>query len=221
MIRQFLVAAAIAGAIASGTAAADETTSKVLGSIHIAAGQHTGDLSTVNGSIHVDDNAVVGQATTVNGSITLGSHASAQGVNTVNGSVHVGNDTHLNGHVSLVNGSINLAPGADVSGDLTNVNGSIRVQAAHVGGGIHTTSGGIDIGPNARVDGVVVVEKDESWFNFIDFSRPPLVVIGPGSVVKGPLTFKREVRLYVSDRASIGPVQGATPSKFSGDRPPE
>jgi hypothetical protein len=44
-------------------------------------------------------------------------------------------------------------------------------------------------------------------------------VIGPGAVVKGELRFEREVRLYVSDTATIGNVVGATPVKFSGDRP--
>ena len=47
----------------------------------------------------------------------------------------------------------------------------------------------------------------------------PRVVIGPGSVVKGPLNFERDVDLYVSDHATIGTVTGATPIRFSGDRP--
>jgi len=50
--------------------------------------------------------------------------------------------------------------------------------------------------------------------------RPPRVVVGPGSVIGGTLEFERPVRLYVSDRATIGPVKGATAVKFSGDRPP-
>jgi len=45
------------------------------------------------------------------------------------------------------------------------------------------------------------------------------VVIGPGAVVKGTLSFQREVKLYVSDRATIGPVEGATVNKFSGEHP--
>jgi hypothetical protein len=34
------------------------------------------------------------------------------------------------------------------------------------------------------------------------------------------LRFEREVQLYVSDRATIGTVSGATPIPFSGDKPP-
>ena len=44
-------------------------------------------------------------------------------------------------------------------------------------------------------------------------------MIGPGAVVKGTLKFKREVKLYVSDRATIGPVEGATVNKFTGEHP--
>jgi len=54
-----------------------------------------------------------------------------------------------------------------------------------------------------------------------EYSDTPLrVIVGPGSVVKGTLRFERPVELYVSDRATIGSVEGATPIKFSGDRPP-
>jgi hypothetical protein len=38
--------------------------------------------------------------------------------------------------------------------------------------------------------------------------------------VKGELKFERKVRLYVSDRATIGTVTGATPVPFTGDNPP-
>ena len=37
----------------------------------------------------------------------------------------------------------------------------------------------------------------------------------------GPLVFEQEVRLYVSDRATVGPITGATAIRYSGARPPE
>jgi cytoskeletal protein CcmA (bactofilin family) len=101
---------------------------------------------------------------------------------------------------------------------LANVNGGIRVTAAHVGGDVETVTGGIEIGPDAHVDGGVIVHKEHSSDS--ETRSPPRIVIGPGSVVKGPLRFERPVELYVSDRATIGPVEGATPVRFSGDRPP-
>ena len=48
----------------------------------------------------------------------------------------------------------------------------------------------------------------------------PTGLFGPGAMVKGPLKFEREVKLLVSDRATIGPVSGATPVSFAGDSPP-
>ena len=42
---------------------------------------------------------------------------------------------------------------------------------------------------------------------------------GPGAVVDGVLEFEHEVKLYVSESATIGEVKGATPVRFSGDKP--
>jgi hypothetical protein len=200
--------------------AADDDNSKVLGSVHVPAGQHTGDATTVNGSVEVGERAAVKHAETVNGSITMHQLSTADSVETVNGSARLEEGVKVAGSVELVNGHISLDRDVDVTGHLSNVNGAIQLSGAHVGGGIETTSGDIDIGPGSRVDGGIIVNKnDEGWFNF---SKPriPQVVIGPGAVVKGQLRFLREVRLYVSDRATIGPVAGATAIKFSGDHPP-
>ncbi len=207
----FAMSAALYGA------AAASATSKVIGAIDIGAGEHADDLSTVNGEIHVGAGAVVQRAHTVNGSIELDARASAGELNTVNGSIDLQEQARVAGRVHTVNGRLNLEKGADVTGDLANVNGRIRVAAAHVGGGIDTVNGGIDL-ENARIDGGIHVHKTES----VSFepSTPPRVVIGPGSVVKGTLEFERPVRLYVSDRATIGTVQGATAIKYSGDTPP-
>jgi hypothetical protein len=38
--------------------------------------------------------------------------------------------------------------------------------------------------------------------------------------VQGNLKFERPVDLYVSDKATIVPVEGAKPIAFSGDAPP-
>jgi len=48
----------------------------------------------------------------------------------------------------------------------------------------------------------------------------PRIVIGPGATVQGDLHFERTVQLFVSDKATIGPVSGATPVPFTGDSPP-
>jgi hypothetical protein len=210
---------AILAATVAPVSAADDEHSKVMGAVHIEPGQHTGDATTVNGSVEIGANAVVKQATTVNGGIILREHSAAAEVVTVNGAAQLEKGARVSRNVTTVNGHISLDEGADVSGRLTNVNGAIQLKAAHVGGGIETTTGEIDIGPNSRVEGGILVKEDESWFSWFSFGSPkiPLVVIGPGAVVKGTLRFEREVKLYVSDRATIGPVQGATVNKFTGE----
>ena len=102
---------------------------------------------------------------------------------------------------------------------LSNVNGKMTINAAHVGGGLKTVNGDITVGPEARVEGGILVEKPNlNWFNKHNH-RPPRIVIGPGAVVEGKLRFEHEVELLVSDRAKIGPVDGATAKSFSGDEP--
>ena len=156
----------------------------------------------------------------VMGSIDIGADQHSGDVSTVNGSIHIGENAVV-GRADTVNGSVTLADGADVAGTLSNVNGAIRVAAAHVGGLIDTATGDIELGPNAHVDGGIHVEKDTSWFHIWFWSEDtPRVVVGPGSVVGGTLRFERKVSLYVSERATIGRVEGATAVRFSGDRPP-
>jgi DUF4097 and DUF4098 domain-containing protein YvlB len=203
---------------AGAAAFAGDNVSKVMGSITIAAGEHAGNVATVNGSIDIGDHAVVEHAHTVNGSVRLEEHASATEVETVNGSIHLHEGAQVSGQLRTVNGSLSLDPGSEVSERLSNVNGSMHVHGAHVGGEIETVTGSMEIGPDARVDGGIHMRRDESSDS--DHHGVPRIVIGPGSVVKGTLRFERPVELYVSDRASIGAVEGATAIKFSGDHPP-
>lgn len=197
----------------------DSGTSKVNGSVHVEAGQAPSNANTVNGSIEVAANARVEDASTVNGSVTLGDHASAKSADTVNGAVTLGSGAQVSGNIESVNGGLNLSPGATVGGHAGNVNGHIAIDGAHVGGQVETVGGDIDITGNARVDGGLLVHKpDNGWFHF-GIDRDPVVTIGPGATVNGTLKFERTVKLYVSDRATVGQIVGATPIKFSGDQP--
>jgi hypothetical protein len=201
------------------TASGAGGTRTVNGSIHVPAGQANGDIATVNGSIHVDDNAALTEAHTVNGSIGIGAHATANSLNTVNGGITLADGAHISHDISSVNGGLTLKNGADVDGPIANVNGDIVLQGAHVAGGITTVNGDINVGSNSHVEGGILVKRESSsWFHF--GNSKPKIVIGPGAVVQGNLHFEREVALYVSDTATIGPVSGATPVKFSGPNPP-
>lgn len=192
--------------------------STVNGSVHVPAGLHSGGVSTVNGSVHIDDSATVGGASTVNGGIDMGAHASADSLSTVNGAVTLQGGAHVAHAVTTVNGGINLQSGAEVAGSVRNVNGRIALAGAHVAGGLRTVGGDIDVSGGSHVEGGILVDKDNSLFNWN--RSVPRIVIGPGAVVQGDLRFEREVKLYVSDKATIGPVSGATAVRFSGDSPP-
>jgi len=215
----------IAILVLGGTAfAAAADISNVNGSIEVTAAQPAGNVSTVNGAIHVEDHAVIANASTVNGGITLGVAAAAQSLGTVNGAISVGSGSRIAGTVSTVNGSITLQRSADVSGHLGNVNGRIYLDGAHVGSGIETVSGVIEIGAHSRVEGGILVKHSctEGFWNWLFPHRcePSLVVIGPDAVVQGTLRFEHEVKLYVSTRARIGPVEVAKAIVYSGERPP-
>ncbi len=192
------------------------------GSVRVPAGEHAGAVGTVNGAVDIAENAVVGSVNTVNGSIDIAAHAGAEAVTAVNGPITLGSGVHVTRGVTTVNGSISLSNGAEVGGGITNVNGQIELTGAHVAGGVRTVEGDIDISGDSHIEGGIVVEKSNSWFGFSWDSHPrkPRIVIGPGAVVQGDLRFEREVQLYVSDQATVGPISGATPIRFSGEKPP-
>ena len=194
--------------------------SEVNGAIEVAANQQAGNLSTVNGQIQIGAGASVGAVDTVNGRISLDKGGSAESLKTVNGSITVEAEGRVGRSVTTVNGSITLEHNADVQGRVATVNGDIRLDGAHVGQGIQTVEGDIEVARQSRVEGGIHVEKEQTgWFSFSFWDQPPRIVIGPGAVVQGTLKFEREVKLYVSDTATIGPVEGAKVIRFSGERP--
>ena len=211
---------------------------RVNGSVSVKSGEPAQDVSTVNGSIEIEANGIAQEVETVNGGIELGSGAKTRSLDTVNGGVSLGENAQVEGDVETVNGGItlakaarvtgsidsvnsgiSLAPGAEVQGRVENVNGAIRLEQAHVGGGIGTVGGDIEVGAQSRVEGGIQVKKSRGVN--VGKKKVPRVVVGPGAVVQGPLKFEREVKLYVSETATIGPVEGATAVKFSGDRAPD
>lgn len=223
-------------ALLPAPAPADNDISKVNGSIRVAAGEHVGDVDTVNGTIDIEAGAAVQDISTVNGSIRVGERVTAQKIETVNGAIKLGagaqaksletvngamrleETARVTANVSAVNGRIQLARDSEVGGNLSTVNGRIELSAAHVAGGIKTVGGSIELDAGSRVDGGILVEKPTLSFLNIG-KRTPTIVIGPNATVGGALKFERKVELYVSDSAKIGAVEGATPIKFSGERP--
>jgi cytoskeletal protein CcmA (bactofilin family) len=223
MRRSLPLAAALLLAICGCVNAADNDTdgdgaSRVNGSIHVPDGAQRSDLSTVNGSIYIGNAATIAAAHTVNGAINLGARSKAASLNTVNGSITLAPGAQVSATVESVNGALTLHNDAEVAGSLMNVNGLIELTAAHVGGGLQTVNGDVTLSGASHVDGGILVKKPSGSHNFED--HVPRIVIGPGTTVAGSLRFEREVKLYVSDRATIGAVTGATPIRFSGESAP-
>lgn len=210
-------------AVASGlliamSASAGDSYSTINGSVHVAAGRPAEAASTVNGSVTIDDDAAVDSVGTVNGGIHVGARAIAKSLTTVNGSITV-NDAAHTAYIKSVNGNLTVNEGVEVDGGLTTVNGKIGVNAAHIAGRVSNVEGDISILGAARVDGGILVEKRRG-FAISARPRDPTIIIGPGAQVLGELKFERNVHLFVSDRATIGTVTGATAVTFSGDSPP-
>lgn len=193
--------------------------STVNGSVSVPAGQESGAVSAVNGTVKVGDGATVTSAKAVNGEIEVGSHVKITSITTVNGSIDVGTASAVAGNIKSVNGEIDLASGVVVSGTVTNVSGHILLSGAHVIGTLTTVAGNIEVTGPSQVDGGIVVEKELSGMFDSSHTSKPRIVIGPGATVKGPMRFDRDVELYVSDKATVGPIQGATAVAFAGDKP--
>ena len=227
-VRYFGFAVALAAALAlsgcninagNGDVTAGKDGAKTInGSIHVPAGQPSGSVAAVNGTITLDDNASVTSATIVNGSISMGAHSSADSATTVNGPVTLGPGARIAHGITGVNGEIDLKNGAEVGGSVRTVNGHITLDGAHVAGGLRTVAGDMDVRGASRIEGGILVEKPTSWFSTTQ--AKPRIVIGPGAVVQGDLRFEHDVRLYVSDKATTGPITGAAAIAFSGDSPP-
>ncbi len=181
----------------------------------------TGSLSTVNGSIRVGEGSRIEGASTVNGSLRISDDSHTEDLQTVNGGIRVGKQVVVDGEITAVNGKINVNTGSSVDGEVSNVNGSIVLSGSTVARDVSTVNGDIRVVDGAVVKGDVIVEEVSN--SFFGNGKKPTVVIGPGSRVEGVLLLKREVKLYISDRAEVGGVEGVMSMddavRFSGDRP--
>ena len=195
--------------------------STVNGKIAVGAGATvTGDVSSVNGSIRIDEGATVAVVDTVNGGLHIADNVRSRGLSTVNGSIEVARDVIVDGEVSAVNGRIALGGGSKVAKDLGNVNGDIELEGSEVGGDVTTVNGDVELADGAVIMGDLVVEEPSGWSIH---KHTPKIIIGPGSRVEGVIRLEREVKLYISESAEVGGVEGEMSLddavRFSGKRP--
>jgi DUF4097 and DUF4098 domain-containing protein YvlB len=179
----------------------------------------TGRLSTVNGAIRVGEDSSIEDATTVNGSLRISNNTKSEDLETVNGGIKIAEHVVVDGEVSTVNGKISLGKDSSVASSLSNINGDITLTASTVGRDVSTINGDVSVMEGAVIKGDLVVEKPNGSNN----SRPPTIIIGPGSRVEGVIKLEREVKLYISDSAEVGGVEGVMSMddavRFSGSRP--
>ena len=198
--------------------------SSVNGSITVGAGAVvTGGLKTVNGKVRIAEDATIKSASTVNGSLSVDENVNAEDLSTVNGSISVGENSTVDGAVEAVNGRITLEQGATVADNVGNVNGDIQLEGGEVSGNVKTVSGDVDLRDGAVIKGDLLIEKPSMWSWGEKKSRMPTITIGPGSRVDGNIILEREVKLYISETAEVGGVEGemsmSDAVRFSGKRP--
>ncbi|MFZ9052171.1 MAG: hypothetical protein ACO22K_04095 [Woeseiaceae bacterium] len=201
-----------------------EEASSVNGSITVGEGAVvTGEASTVNGTIRIADNARVADVSTVNGALRVSAGVQAENLGTVNGAIRVGENATIDGGIEAVNGSIGVAKGSSVARDISNVNGEIEIVASQVGGNLSTVSGDISLTDGSVLRGDMIVEKPGGWGWGKKPSNVPTIIVGPDSRVLGTIRLEREVKLYISDTAEVGGVEGemsmSDAIRFSGSRP--
>lgn len=175
-----------------------------------------GTLESVNGGVVVGDSSSVGGIANVNGSIRLGNGVQVSGgLESVNGAVEIGEGARIEGGIETVNGRIVMGAESEVGGRLSSVNGRIEVVGAQAGS-IVSHNGTILLDSGSRIAGGVTMKKPDMGSSA---GSPPRVVIGRDVRVDGELTFERDVRLYVHQSAEVGPISGAEPVRYSGERP--
>lgn len=155
--------------------------------------------------------------------ISLSPGDEVRSVESISGGIILQQGSRVIGNVETERGDVLLEPGVEVGGRLQNDAGTIAIDAARVLRGIATTDGDICIGPASLVKGGILVRKRNRVGLAlgplqlgvpVGRSTPPVVVIASGATVEGKLRFKREVQLFVSEGATIGPVEGAEPVFF-------
>lgn len=221
MLLAFPVQASINKSITIAPGETSGGASTVNGKVSVGAGATvTGEVSSVNGSIRIEEGATVVDAETVNGGLRVADKVRSRHLSTVNGSIDVAQDVVVDGDVSAVNGRITIGGGSKVAKDLGNINGEIELEGSEVGGDVSTINGDIELAGGAVVMGNIIVEEPGGRTSK---NRTPRIVIGPGSRVEGVIRLERKVKLYISESAEVGGVEGEMTLddavRFSGNKP--
>lgn len=229
MIRRILTATGLVLILGACSALADSFTladgsshegriSLVNGRIEIGADcRVNGQVSNVNGLIQVGSGTQVLAISNVNGRITLADEVEVDGdISSVNGRIELGDNSRVSGGIESVNGRISAADGVSIGGTVSAVNGNIEMRGARAAG-LVTNNSDIRLETGTVIEGELRVRKSQG----VSFNAgsPPKVIVGRNVRIEGPLTFERDVELYVHESASVGEITGAEAVRYSGETP--
>lgn len=175
--------------------------------VHVQQGDMSRSVYDVDGAIDVDAQARARKLSTVDGNITLGRWAQATELRSVDGNLTMAAGSSCSGDLRTVDGTIRLADSARIGGDVETLTGRIEAQGALIAGQVETVSGRIALSGATHVDQGIVLALPSPKESGDDLKRLPVVIIGPGVVVAGPIVAHRGGTLWVSRKASVGPVQ--------------
>lgn len=192
----------------------DRATTLKSGTLH-------GSVYSVDGDVRVQPSAHVRKISVVDGDILLGSMAHASGLRSVDGSIELDRDAICTGDVKSVAGHIRLAGGVRVEGNVQTLTGTVDADNAFIGGQLETVAGRVRLtGATHVAKGILLPKPDPSMtVNDHEERRLPVLVIGPGVVVDGPIVAARGGVLNVSRMAKIGVVRGMSVQWFDGAAP--
>lgn len=187
----------------------------------VKSGASHGSVYSVDGDVRVESLAHVRKISVVDGNILLGHGAHTSGLRSVDGRIELDSGVICTGNVRSVAGRIRLADGVRVEGDVQTLTGTIDADNASIDGQLETVAGRVRLTGSTHVAKGILLPKPRPNMkvNNHEEQRLPVLVIGPGVVVEGPIVAERGGVLKVSRQARIGEVRGISVQWFDGAAP--
>ena len=210
-----LFAVSIAGFVLSGCAVSVGANSKsgfqdldsVFGGVTVGRNAEVRDVSSVNGGVEIKSGAKARVVDTVNGGIELGNNVTVRSAETVNGGIDAGKNLQVERDVETVNGGVRLSAQSNIGRDVVTVNGDIDLSNVTVVRNVRTHNGDVSILNGSVVEGDLIIEKSNSWFDWSDVSEKPVIEIDENSQVAGVIHLYKPVTLKIADDAKVGEVK--------------
>lgn len=188
--------------------------------VHVEKGDIARSIYVVDGAITLEPHSRARKLRAVDGSITLGAASRVAEIHTVDGSITMDSGASCEGDVNSVSGTTLLQSDATIGGDVLSLTGHVDANDAKIHGHIETVSGHVLLSEGTQIDGGIILALPSSKTNETAQKRLPVVVIGAGVVVAGPIVAYRGGTLLVNRSAKIGAVKGLSIQWFKGTKPP-